>query len=124
MALSLVLVMALMLAPSALAAKPVQDPNCSFQKGKTICVGQTEQIGTTTELRYIGNTTDYSDGCIYRVSYIYLTPQYQTVTTVYKGRSTEVIYQDINYTQGEPYEAGIYKELAACYPHLKMDWAQ
>ncbi len=47
-AVAVALVMALMLATTALADRPVADPNCTFEKGKTTCITTEESHRITS----------------------------------------------------------------------------
>jgi hypothetical protein len=109
MALSLVFVMALMLAPAALAEKPVQDPNCSFEKGNTTCT-TTEKTGSYITTKTVGY------GYAWCGPYLRFTPAtsnqdyqtdvYETKTTVYKGKSDKVESTETTTSEVGPYAVG------------------
>jgi hypothetical protein len=99
-AVAVALVMAVMLAPGALAQEAVADENCTFEKGKTTC---TESIFVRyeydrTEIRSEWNGSYYQNVC-----YFYHYDAFETTTTVYKGKSEKVLSTSTRLTQGEPY---------------------
>lgn len=88
------------IAPAALADKPVEDPDCSFETGKTTCV-KTELVDSSTTPVVVGFGaegklcevyTQYSTGTqrSFFKAFVYQdyqTDTYETTTTVYRGKS-------------------------------------
>ncbi len=111
LAAMLALVVALAVpAVAEVAEKPVQDPNCSFEKGRTTCV-KTELVdsSTTAEVIKFGAegvfcaTYIYSNprgaGAVRAFSRVYVyqdyrTDTYETTTTIYRGKSDIVKSED------------------------------
>jgi hypothetical protein len=74
----------------ALADKPVQDPNCTFEQGETTCT-QTVQTDSYIEARLRG--THGIKGCPGGINYVYQNfriDTYETTTIVYIGKSDRV----------------------------------
>jgi hypothetical protein len=97
MLLTVALVMAAMMVASAmpaLAAKPDPSPNCTFEMGKTTCV-QTTLTNTYLGKEFTG--TSFENSCPTggtQTVFIYddfAYSEYSTVTTVYAGRSDQVL---------------------------------
>ncbi len=109
MALSLVFVMAFMLAPAALAEEPVQDPNCSFEKGKTTCVTTKETSYFTTQ--QFDSVQRFCPGSGYKLVPLlhnYQTDVTETTTTVYRGKSNQVESTETTTSEVGPYPVGPY----------------
>lgn len=109
-AIVVTLVVVLLVAPTAFAAKPAPDPNCSFDKGKTTCT-ETKLVNSYYSTEQVGWTTDDCGGLFpQRVPLLqdYRVDVYQTTTTVYKGKSDNVVSTDPKTSEdrspvGEPY---------------------
>jgi hypothetical protein len=74
----------------ALADKPVQDPNCTFEQGETTCT-QTVQTDSYIEARLQG--THPIKGCPGGINYVYQNfriDTYETTTIIYRGMSDRV----------------------------------
>jgi len=110
---AVVALVAAVAAPSALAAKPTPDPNCTFEKGKTTCVE--DAITRTYEITDFDYS--YTVGCGFLnagtryvdVYDVYRADVYSKITTVYRGKtdtvlSTNTVYDRTEYTYLYSYE--------------------
>ena len=86
---------------------PAQDPNCSFENGKTTCVTTKETSYTTT--REFGEAQRFCPGRGYVLVPLlrdYQTDVTETTTTVYRGKGNKVESSDTTTVEGEPYPVG------------------
>ena len=83
------------LAPAALAAKPVPDPGCTFEKGKTTCVSTiltSSTPQTLTSSTFGGPCGLFGFGTLETVRYREVQNNvYTTTTTVYRGKTDTVL---------------------------------
>lgn len=90
---AVVALMAAVLAPTALAEKPVPDPDCTFEKGKTTCVKDvvtSTTYGTEVLSQYRQSCGFLSTRSVTVYGY-YKYDHYSTVTTVYRGKTDTVL---------------------------------
>jgi hypothetical protein len=104
-AVAVALVMAVMLAPGALAQEAVADENCTFENGKTTCTESVFSHSVWVATSHVDWGYDPSCGETL-IFQDYYADVYETTTTVYKGKSSRVVSTQTTLTQGEPYPYG------------------
>lgn len=110
---ALLMIAALVLAPAALADKPVQDLNCTFEKGETTCITTEESFYTTSAWVY--STWVYCGAYFtserhnpqFKMFYQdWRTDITKTTTTVYRGKSNTILSSDTVTSESQPYKVG------------------
>ena len=100
---------AAVLAPAALAEKPVHEGDCTFKNGKTTCTTTTKRtVITTQQYDYVQR---FCPGVGYKLVPVlrdFQTDVTETTTTTYRGKGNQVESSETTTSEVGPYPIGTY----------------